>query len=189
MCALRPAPVEESVSGDVHCVFLRGVMPTGRNKVPMAELRKALETEGFLGARTYIQSGNTVVRSAKGVREVETLVREAILKHIGPDLSVVVRSPEELRAILARNPFPEDARDRTYFTLFATLPDPAMMEAFLRTDFGGDRIRFDGNCLYTCYATRLSDSKFHNNVFEKKLKVAATTRNTNTMEAMISLGS
>lgn len=36
-------------------------------------------------------------------------------------------------------------------------------------------------------ATRLSDSKFTNNFFEKKLKIASTTRNFNTMTRLVEL--
>ena len=35
-------------------VLLRGVMPTGKNKVPMAQLRQVLTEAGFEGVRTYI---------------------------------------------------------------------------------------------------------------------------------------
>jgi uncharacterized protein (DUF1697 family) len=163
-------------------------MPTGKNKVPMADLRKALEAEGFGDVRTYIQSGNAVVRSTKSAREVESSVREAIAKRIGPELEIVVRSPKELQEILDRNPFPTDARDRVYFTMFLQAPDPRLLAEFLKTDFGADKIRHVEGCLYTLYATKWSDSKFNNNVYEKKLKVSATTRNTNTIEAMIELG-
>jgi len=38
------------------------------------------------------------------------------------------------------------------------------------------------------YATKLSDSKFTGNFFERKLKVAATTRNFNTMTRLLEMG-
>ena len=44
-----------------YIVLLRGVMPMGKNKVPMAELRTALEAAGLREVRTYIQSGNVIV--------------------------------------------------------------------------------------------------------------------------------
>ena len=43
--------------------------------------------------------------------------------------------------------------------------------------------------LYTLYATKLSDSKFHKNVYERRLKIAATTRNFNTMTKLVELSS
>jgi uncharacterized protein (DUF1697 family) len=44
-----------------YVVLLRGVMPTGKNKVPMAQLRDVLSKAGFFNVRTYIQSGNVLV--------------------------------------------------------------------------------------------------------------------------------
>ena len=41
-----------------HILLLRGVMPVGKNKVPMAQLRELLTTAGFKSVRTYIASGN-----------------------------------------------------------------------------------------------------------------------------------
>ena len=41
-----------------YIVFLRGVMPTGRTKVPTAQARAALIKTGFIGVRSQIASGN-----------------------------------------------------------------------------------------------------------------------------------
>ena len=41
-----------------YVVLLRGVTPSGRNRVPMADLREALADAGLQDVRTYIQSGN-----------------------------------------------------------------------------------------------------------------------------------
>lgn len=41
--------------------------------------------------------------------------------------------------------------------------------------------------IYTRYATKHSDSRFTNNFFERRLKVAATTRNFNTMSRLVDL--
>ena len=46
-----------------YIVLLRGVMPTGKNRVPMAALREALTRAGFEGVATWIQSGNAIVRT------------------------------------------------------------------------------------------------------------------------------
>lgn len=39
----------------------------------------------------------------------------------------------------------------------------------------------------TLYASKYSDSRFTNNFFERKLKVAATTRNFNTLPRLVEL--
>ena len=60
-------------------IFLRGIAPTDKNKVPTAPLRETL-TEAVLGeVRTYIQSGNVIGTSEFTHVEVEKLVHDVIL--------------------------------------------------------------------------------------------------------------
>jgi uncharacterized protein (DUF1697 family) len=77
----------------VQIALLRGVMPTGRNRVPMAELRALLIDLGFDRVRTYIATGNAVFRSddLAGAKLEEVLERQ-IAKRIGPSLDVMVRN-------------------------------------------------------------------------------------------------
>ncbi len=48
-------------------------------------------------------------------------------------------------------------------------------------------MRIVGDAIYTLCATKYSDSKFNNGFFERKLHVAATTRNFNTMTKLVEL--
>jgi uncharacterized protein (DUF1697 family) len=45
-------------------VLLRGVNVSGKNKLPMADLRAAAEAADFGNVRTYVQSGNLVLNSS-----------------------------------------------------------------------------------------------------------------------------
>lgn len=51
-------------------VLLRGVMPKGKNKVLMAELRKVLTDYGYQDVKTYIQSGNVILNTEETAEEV-----------------------------------------------------------------------------------------------------------------------
>ena len=168
-------------------ILLRGVTPTGRNRVPMADLRRVLADAGLLDVRTHIQSGNAVARTGLGAAALEALVRRVITREIGADLAIIARTHDQLQRILAGNPFPLEAAPRTYFSLLAARPDPAAAAAFAAMDFSPDRATLAGDTVYTLYATRLSDSRFHNNFFERRLGVAATTRNFNTMSRLLQM--
>lgn len=48
-----------------YIAFLRGINISGKNKLPMAELKKELENLGFGEVRTYLNSGNVVFSSDK----------------------------------------------------------------------------------------------------------------------------
>ena len=46
-----------------YIAFLRGVNISGKNKVPMAELKKCFEKLGFGEVKTYLNSGNVIFSS------------------------------------------------------------------------------------------------------------------------------
>ena len=41
-----------------YIAFLRGINVGGKNKIPMAELKKEFEKLGFREVKTYLNSGN-----------------------------------------------------------------------------------------------------------------------------------
>ncbi len=168
-------------------ILLRGVMPTGKNKVPMGPLREALSTAGLQDVRTYIQSGNVVVRSGFSQKRIEAVVHEVIKENFGGEIAVLARSPDQFSEILKHNPFKAEDGKKQYFSLLAAEPDTQLLKDFLSTDFSPDKVRYEKNTIYTLYATKYSDSKFNNNYYERKLKVRITTRNLNTMTHLIAL--
>ena len=60
-----------------YVALLRGINISGRNKVPMAELKKEFEKLQFGGVKTYLNSGNVLFSSEKGdtkkfTKQIET---------------------------------------------------------------------------------------------------------------------
>ena len=88
-----------------YVALLRGINVGGRNKVPMADLRSALEGGGYGAVRTYIQSGNVVFESATARRSLEPAIERLLEARFGIPLVVVVRSHVDLRHVV------EDAPD------------------------------------------------------------------------------
>lgn len=170
-----------------YAIFLRGVTPTGKNRVPMADLRAALSNSGLTDVQTYIQSGNVIAKSALDQSSVETLVHRVIANEIGADIVVIARMHGQLKRVIEGNPFPLSATSRTYFSLLAAPPAARLAEELSCFDFSPDSVKVINDTIYTLYATKHSDSKFNNNFFERKLKVSATTRNFNTMSRCVEL--
>jgi uncharacterized protein (DUF1697 family) len=168
-------------------ILLRGVTPTGKNKVLMAPLRAALSKAGLKDVQTYIQSGNVVAASSLTSPEIEKLVHEVILESFGGDIAVLARTPNQFSEILKRNPFTDADGKKLYYSMLAAEPDKNLLEDFLSADFSPDQVQYVNNTIYTLYATKHSDSKFNNNYFERKLRVTATTRNFNTMTKLVAL--
>jgi uncharacterized protein (DUF1697 family) len=168
-------------------VLLRGVMPTGRNKVPMAPLREALEAAGLRDVRTWIQSGNVLARSRRGQGALERLVHDVIHDTFGGDIAVLARPVAFFRDAVARNPFPDASPDELYYTLLSHKPEPVRLQALLAHDGGADRIAVDGDLAYVHCVGRYSDTRLNNACIERKLALPATTRIANTIHRLLEM--
>lgn len=172
---------------ETYVILLRGVIPTGKNKVLMAPLRAALEAAGLEEVRTYIQSGNVVARSNLRQSQLETLVHEVIEERFGGDIAVLARTARAFQDILKRNPFTNVDTTKLYFTLLATEPEEQWVKAFLSGGYSPDQVTVMGDVVYVLCATQYRDVKVKNNFIERKLRVTATTRNYNTMSRLAEL--
>ena len=171
-----------------YIVLLRGVMPTGRNKVPMAQLREVLTKAGFGNVRTYIQSGNALVDTDLSAKEVETRVHDLIQKHIGADRAVVARTATQLKMVLDKNPF-QIGYDisRVFFVLFTEPPSPQKVKELLANDFSPEKLAITKNAAYMFIPGTYGRDTLSGNYLEKKLGVPATMRNFNTTSKLIEM--
>jgi len=170
-----------------YVILLRGVTPTGKNQVLMEPLRAALEKTGLKDVRTYIQSGNVVAASHLTKPALEKLVHDVIEHRFGGDIAVLARTASEFTNLLARNPFRHADTSRLYFTLLAGMPDARLVKAFLAPGYAPDKVKVIEDMAYILCATKYSDLKINNNFIERKLKIAATTRNYNTVSKLVEL--
>ena len=173
-----------------YIVLLRGVMPGGKNKVPMAQLREVLKRGGFGNVRTYVQSGNVLVDSGLSAQEIGKCVRELIKKHIGPDLAVVVRTGPELHKVLEENPFQQGYDiSRVFFVVFVQIPTPEKVKELSAQDFGDEKLAFTRtrDAAYMYIPGSYGRGRLSNNFLEKKLGVSATMRNFNTMSRLVAM--
>lgn len=83
-----------------YVAFLRAVNVGGRF-LKMAELRAALERDGFTDVATHIQSGNVLVRTPRrSTRAVAEEMSRVLGQWAGFDVPAIVRTPAELRALV-----------------------------------------------------------------------------------------
>ncbi len=171
-----------------YIVLLRGVMPSGKNKVPMAALRDVLTRAGFKNVRTYIQSGNVLVDTTLSARKVEKRVHEHIKTQIGPELVVVARTGTELQRVIDNNPFKKGyVISRVFFVFFAKTPPAQKVKELLAQDFGDEKLAVTKNAAYLYIPGSYGRGKLSNNFLEKKLGVPATMRNFNTTSKLIAM--
>src|SRR5256885_17035999 len=87
-----------------HIVLLRGINLVKRNRIAMPDLRTGLEAAGFRDVRTYVQSGNVVVSSRATPERVSQAVGVLIKRRFGLDITVLVRSRDQLAEVVRQNP-------------------------------------------------------------------------------------
>jgi len=88
-------------------VLLRGINVGGKNKVPMAELRKVLEDAGFSYVSTYIASGNVFLDSDLSAPKVADRIEGALPKAFALDAELIklrVLTADELEAVVKNRP-------------------------------------------------------------------------------------
>jgi uncharacterized protein (DUF1697 family) len=93
--------------------LLRAVNVGGTGKLQMSELKAMCEELGFGQVKTYIASGNVVFTSRKSEAAIKTALEKRLKAYAGKAVGVAVRSAAEMAQVLADNPFPKAAPNRT----------------------------------------------------------------------------
>lgn len=130
-----------------HAAFLRGVN-LGKRQVKSAELKAVCESLGFGNVRTVIASGNVLFETT-ATAGLQQRIETALEQHFGFAIGVVLRTDEELKAMLARDPFAAlaEGADAKFFVLL--LAEPLVPKPDLR-DAPGDTeiLRVDRREIY-----------------------------------------
>ncbi len=88
-----------------YIAFLRGVNISGKNKIPMAELKKEFERLGHKKVKTYLNSGNVIFSTDENdIESVTKQIAMMIKNQFGLDIPVFVIVKEELEDILRNAP-------------------------------------------------------------------------------------
>jgi uncharacterized protein (DUF1697 family) len=173
----------------VHVALLRAVNVGGRS-LAMADLRAVAEGLGFTNVRTLLQSGNLVFEAAaKKAPALESALEVALKKH-GMETDFMVRRADELDAVIAANPFPNEAKADPGHLVVIFLKDApganavAALQAAVK---GREVIRHKGRELYIVYPDGIGRSKLTNKFIESRLDARGTGRNWNTVMKLAAL--
>ena len=172
--------------------LLRGINVGAHNRIPMAELRTALEESdaSLANVRTHLQSGNVVTDSLHRTEQgVADAVREVIDARFGLDIPVIVRAPSALADLLAWNPFRDQAHadPKTVQVVFHADPIDASAELEELAAESGDRIEVTGRELAIAYRTSIRDSRLQPARLARILGQDGTARNWRTVAALVEL--
>jgi len=172
-----------------YVVFLRGINVGGHAKVAMADLRGMLTELGYTEVATVLQSGNVVLTARDTATAIRAAVEARLTADTGLSITCVMRTVDELREALARDPYDGRANDPTRYVIgfMDRAPANAKVAAMDATQFAPDEFRIIGREAYIWCPDGLRDTKLTAPNFERKLGVAMTVRNWNTCRKVFAL--
>lgn len=171
--------------------LLRGVNVGGHNTVKMDALRSLYESLGLRKVETLILSGNVVFRTqALDRAALAKRLENAIEKKFGFRCDVILRSVDELRDALARNPFAERRGiepAKLLITFLSGDPDPQGANEVRALDIAPEELQIDGREVYAYFANGLARPKLSWPLIGKLLKTPGTARNINTVGKLLAI--
>jgi uncharacterized protein (DUF1697 family) len=161
--------------------LLRGINVGGQKKIKICELQVLYESLGFNQVKTYIQSGNLVFNSdINNAEEIEKLIEEKIKEVFNLNVSVIVRTRNEFKQIIQRNPFLKEKaseRDKLHVTFLLNIPNDQSVRKLNLVKDKDEDYKVIGKEVYLYCPNGYGRTKLTNSIFEAKLNVKATTRN------------
>jgi uncharacterized protein (DUF1697 family) len=172
-----------------YAALLRGINVGGRVRIPMSRLRSTFEGLGHEDVVTYLQSGNVVFRADGKAPELAAGIERRIAEKYGLDVAVLLRTPRELPAIAARNPFLADEEDLTklHVVFLETAPARSAIARLDPARSPPDRFSARGRELYLHLPNGAGRSKLTNDYIERTLGTRATARNWRTVSKLVEL--
>jgi uncharacterized protein (DUF1697 family) len=162
----------------VYVGLIRAVNVAGQ-KLLMSDLRAIAEDLGLKGARTYIASGNVIFTSGMSERRLKSEIEAALGKHMGKPAGVMIRTAEELRQVVAANPFPKAEKRAVAIFLDDAPPKSAGDEA---RNIADEEVALGKREIYVHYPSGMGRSKL-------RIPAAAngTARNMNTVKKLVEI--
>lgn len=177
-------------SQNTHIAMLRGINVSGQNKIKMDDLRALMVRLGLTDVSTYIQSGNVIFTSpVNSSSDLAGDIEQRIAADLGLRVTVLLRAQDELANIIETNPFLPQGSDPAHLHVtFLTNPaDRALLDRLDVPNTAPDEYRVRGHEIFLHCPRGYGRTKLNNAFWERRLRVAATTRNWNTVSKLLTL--
>jgi uncharacterized protein (DUF1697 family) len=169
-----------------HVVLLRGINVGTAKRVSMPDLRAMATNLGYTDVATHINSGNLLLTTEEETETVCRRVEQGIEKTFELHADVVVRTVEQLAAVLAANPFPDGDPAQVTIAFLAEPPAPDAGQRIAALAADDEPYLLAGEEVYVHYGHGQADSKLAAK-FAATLGVSATVRNLRTTTKLLSL--
>lgn len=172
-----------------YVALFRGINVGGHHRLPMGELKQALQELGLERIETYIQSGNVVFESQEQQpAALAGRIQAAVERQFGFAPAVLVLSAAAFEEAVAANPYPQaqsEPKSLHFYFLEKEPPDPEL-ESLEGLKQGSEQFALLGKVFYLHAPDGIGRSRLAERV-EKALGVAATARNWRTVETLAAM--
>ncbi len=177
---------------NTYVVLLRGINVGGKNKVPMLALKKCLEDLGCAHVRTYIASGNVILRSDRHAREVQAQIEAALPTRFKLDsdfIRVLVVTRNHLKAVINKKPrgFGEQPGKYHSDVIFLMGIDPAQAMSVFDPREGVDRVWRGNGVIYSQRLSSMRTKSRLNKIMGTPAYKAMTVRSWSTATKLLEL--
>jgi len=171
--------------------LLRGINVSGQKSIRMPELKNLYESLGFTEVRTYLQSGNVIFAPAgPDPDEMAATIRTGIQRDFGFDVTVFVRDADDFQWLLDKNPFLHGRSEdptKLHVTFLSEPPAQEKLDSLVKPASGNDEFVIIGRDVFLFCPDGYGRTKLSNTFLERKLGLPATTRNWNTVNALLQM--
>lgn len=170
----------------IRLVALYRALNVGRRRLTMDRLRRVHESEGLADVRTYLAAGNVLFSTAE--TEVDGLVERlerAFVREAGFESAVVLRTADELRSSIDRNPFLGAGYPlkMVHTAFLRERPAADAVSALMARHRGPELVEVSDREAFVYYADGMARSKLD----LTRLGVVGTSRNANTVAKLLEL--
>ncbi|MGH8870098.1 MAG: DUF1697 domain-containing protein [Actinomycetes bacterium] len=173
-----------------YVALLRGINLGRSRQVAMADLRAVVAEIGHGDVRTHLRSGNVLLTAdARSSDALVAPLEDALSARFGFDARVVVRSRDELAAVVASDPFAGVATDGArYLVTFLSEPAGHRLDDLDPDAYAPDAFRVRGREIYAWLPDGVTASRLDRTAWEQRLPgVTVTARNWNTVTRLLAM--
>ena len=126
--------------------MVRGINVGGHNLIKMDALRELYASLKFENPRTYVQSGNVVFGTReRNMEKMAHRIEDAIEAQFAFRPDVILRTVEEMREVIARNPFGSDLDPaKLHVHFLKSEPEKEAHEKVRGIKVGPEKLHLDG---------------------------------------------
>lgn len=165
-----------------YVALLRGVNLIGKSTLRMADLKAIAGDLGLKGARTYIASGNLIFASDRPEEKLRLMLEKDLQKHMGKQVRVMLRTADEMKAVVKANPFTDQAGNSVQAFFLNEVPPGDLLET-VRNKADDERVATGPREVFVAYGEK--------GIGKSRLRIpaaeAGTARNMNTVAKLAEL--